>query len=478
MTTPGVTLLTQGAYPHSLGELALLSDQLVCGMPDIEFRILSVAADAHEALMWELPPNVTRVTVVPTSSAPPARHSPRGRRLSELLSRYEDFLLSLLHITPPEHFAHGLYALTEYARSGELSPALRTRSAARILASAWQRTPMADSFTGSILNGARDATELLERTLRPLAAPAPRDGISHAVGGGPAALPGLAARHFENVPLLLTEYGGHLGESHLGHRAARYEWPVKALLLGFRRLLAREAYAKADVITRGGHYERSPGEHGRTVTGRVRTIYNGIDPAAFPAYVPEPRVPTLVWAGRIDPLRDLDTLIRSFALVRSELPQARLRLFGAVPTGGERYHDQCRALADGLGLTDAVTFDGRVADIRTVYAAGSVVLNSAGEGTPSRLIEAMAYGRPTISTAVGGVREVLGDAGLVVPPHDPEAMASAALGLLRDPTRRAALGRAARLRVIERFTLERTVESFRGIYLSLARTRQDPEGTA
>ena len=52
--------------------------------------------------------------------------------------------------------------------------------------------------------------------------------------------------------------------------------------------------------------------------------------AMYPELTDEPAEPTLVWVGRIDPLKDLETLIRAFALVREEVPAARLRLFGPV----------------------------------------------------------------------------------------------------------------------------------------------------
>jgi hypothetical protein len=110
-----------------------------------------------------------------------------------------------------------------------------------------------------------------------------------------------------------------------------------------------------------------------------------------------------------------------------------------------------------------------VADIREAYAAGNVVmLSSISEGFPFTLIEAMSCGRATVSTDVGGVREAVGETGLVVPPRDPAQMAAAALELLRDPARRTAMGEAARLRVINQFTLRQTIDTFRGIYGELA----------
>ncbi|WP_245872144.1 GT4 family glycosyltransferase PelF, partial [Streptomyces alboverticillatus] len=291
--------------------------------------------------------------------------------------------------------------------------------------------------------------------------------------GGLATLPGLVAHHRHGTPFLLTEHGIYLRERYLGFRAEPYRWPVKALMLGLFRMLAVESYRTAALVTPGNRYNRRWEEHGGTPSDRIRTVYNGVDPAAFPPAGPEPEVPTLSWAGRVDPIKGLETLIRAFALVRAEIPDARLRLFGGTPRGGEGYRTACENLAAELGVGDAVTFEGRVEDIRDAYAAGNVVmLSSISEGFPFTLIEAMSCGRATVSTDVGGVREAVGDSGLVVPPRDAPSMARAALTLLRDPGLRARMGEAARLRVIEQFTLRQTISAFRDIYHDLAGLRQ------
>src|SRR6202035_975783 len=97
---------------------------------------------------------------------------------------------------------------------------------------------------------------------------------------------------------------------------------------------------------------------------KIRTIYNGVNPAEFPALDAEPDVPTISWAGRIDPIKDLESLLRAFAVIRADLPAAQLRIFGSPPRGGEPYLARCQALAAELGVADAVTFEGRVAQIR------------------------------------------------------------------------------------------------------------------
>ncbi|KOG39822.1 GT4 family glycosyltransferase PelF [Streptomyces resistomycificus] len=463
-----VTLLTEGTYPHSHGGVSVWCDQLVQGMPDVDFDVVAVTGTGREPVVWDLPPHVSRVLSVPMWGAPPEGRAPRGRARNQLTGAYEQFLTALLDPRAEDGFAPALYAMARAAADGTLSPFLRADRAITVLTALWNRPGLAVRESGPTLHDALTATALLEHALRPLAAPPPESGVAHAVSGGVAVLPGLAALQQHGVPLLLTEHGVYLRERYLGYRTAPYRWPVKAVVLGFFRLLAQETYRKAALITPGNRYNRLWEEEGGADPESIRTVYNGVDPAAFPAAGPEPEAPTLSWAGRVDPIKDLETLIRAFALVRHRHPDARLRLFGGTPRGGEAYRERCEALAAELGHADAVTFEGRVDDIKDAYAAGNVVmLSSISEGFPFTLIEAMSCGRATVSTDVGGVREAVGDTGLVVPPRDPAAMAAAALELLADPGRRRAMGEAARLRVIEQFTLRQTIDTFRSIYREL-----------
>ncbi|MFF4173100.1 GT4 family glycosyltransferase PelF [Streptomyces sp. NPDC001744] len=466
---PRVTLLTEGTYPHSHGGVSVWCDQLVTGMPDIDFDVLAVTGSGREALAWDLPAHVSSVLSVPMWGPAPEGRPARGRTAGRLADAYEKFLTALLDPRAEDGFSPALYALAHAAGDGLLSPFLRGDAALAVLTSVWRRPGLAVREAGPTLHDALTATALLEHALRPLSAPPPATGVAHAVSGGVAVLPGLAALERHGVPLLLTEHGVYLRERYLGYRTAPYRWPVKAVVLGFFRLLAEESYRKASLITPGNRYNRLWEEEGGADPASIRTVYNGVDPAAFPHAGPEPEALTLSWAGRVDPIKDLETLIRSFAIVRDRLPGVRLRLFGGTPRGGEAYRERCEALAADLGQAGAVTFEGRVDDIKDAYAAGNVVmLSSISEGFPFTLIEAMSCGRATVSTDVGGVREAVGDAGLVVPPRDPAAMATAALALLGDPDRRRAMGEAARLRVIERFTLRQTIDTFRAIYHELA----------
>ncbi|NYI08125.1 GT4 family glycosyltransferase PelF [Allostreptomyces psammosilenae] len=503
-----VAMLTEGTYPHAHGGVSVWCDQLVRGLPEHDFHLHALTASGHEQLAWTLPEHVRAVRTQPLwAAAAPGGRPPAGRRRRRYLHHYEALLAALLDPAAEDGFAESLYRLAELARDGGLPALLRSEDALRVLDRLWAArahaggpgasggphpdgTPYPEGGPDAPPVTVRDllaATDLLEHSLRPLTAPWYAPGatpgeepslasadLGHAVSGGLAALPGLLAKRFFGTPLLLTEHGVYLRERYLGYRDAPFTRPVRALLLAFFRLLTVETYRAADAITPGNAYNRRWEERCGADPARIRTVYNGVDPADFPPAGPEPAVPTLSWAGRIDPIKDLVTLLQAFALVREGVPGARLRLFGPTPPGNEPYRDRLVALVRDLDLGGAVTFEGRVPRITDAYAAGGVVvLSSVSEGFPYTLIEAMACGRPTVATDVGGVREAVGDTGLVVPPRSPRALADACTVLLRDAGLRGRLGAAARHRAVGMFTVERAVTAFREIYRDLARPTAD-----
>ncbi|MFH8495037.1 GT4 family glycosyltransferase PelF [Streptomyces coeruleorubidus] len=465
-----VTMLTEGTYPHVHGGVSTWCDQLVKGMPEVDFHLVSLTGSGREPVTWELPPNVYAHTSVPTwGPRPGRRRPPYGRARRRFTETYERFLLSFLDPGSHADFGESLNELAELARDGRLPAALRTESALRSLMWIWTMPHLPTAAARPTVHDALTATDLLEHALRPLGVRIPEESVAHAVSSGLATLPALAARHLDGVPFLLTEHGIYLRERYLGYRRDAQRWPVKAFMLGFYRELNSYGYRAADLITPCNQYNRRWEERGGADADRIRTVYNGVDPAAFPHAGPEPGVPTLSWCGRIDPIKDLETLIRAYAMVRAEIPATRLRLFGPVPPGGEAYRTRLEKLAAELGVTDGLTFEGRITEVWRAYAAGHLVmLSSISEGFPFSIIEAMSCGRTTVSTDVGGVREAVGDTGLVVPPREPEKMAAAALTLLKDDQGRLELGQLSRQRVIDRFTLRRSVDAFRTIYKELA----------
>ncbi|MFI2778577.1 glycosyltransferase [Streptomyces sp. ALB3] len=522
-----IGLLTDGGYPYANGESRLWCDRLVRGLPQHRFDLfaLSRSADQEQQGRVRLPDQVGRVRTAPLwTHEEDVRHAGRPRGLPGRLAtglgrsygrrdrrRFTAHVAALVGAvcagtgTRPAGdrtdsgaatglFTDGLYGLAELAREhGGLRYALRSEATVRIVEAAC-RAP----GTGRTVHGAAVPDHLafvagLERALRPLSLDwYDEDGLGavdlcHAASGGAAALPGLLAKRFFGLPLLVTEYGVPLRAHYLAAPEAPLRAPVRALLANFHGLLASEVYRQAALITPGNTHVRRWQERFGAGRSKLRTVYPGMEAARFAA-VGEgddkggPR--TLVWIGRIEPAKDLTLLLHAFAEVRRAEPDARLRIFGAPVRGGDgdTYLAHCRALAARLFPDEAagphavgagpVTFEEiggpEVPDLAEAYAAGGVVvLSSTVEGFPISLVEAMFCGRATVSTDVGAVVEVVGGTGLVVPPRNPRALADACVALLRDPERRARLGAAARARALELFTVEQNLAAFRGIYLDL-----------
>ncbi len=159
------------------------------------------------------------------------------------------------------------------------------------------------------------------------------------------------------------------------------------------------------------------------------------------------------------PVKRVADVVRAFAKIQRQVP-ARLWLVGEGP---DREH--ALAVAADLGCRSRVEHFGVVDKLERMLPKADLFLSaSETESFGLSMLEAMSCGVPSVSTAVGGVSEVLGRTGLLTPLADSEAMARAALSLLTDPERHAELSRAARTRAIEAFAAEQVIGRYVEIY--------------
>lgn len=457
-----IALLTEGCYPYVTGGVSTWCGQLISGLAEHTFDVVAITGQADEEPRMELPANVGELRPVPLWGwIPPARRIARRHR-TRFLEDVGDFLEAVADSTAPqEQFDAALYLMSDYARQADLSAALRSAEVADALGSAWSSCRSQPLSTLELLA----ALELLEHSLRPLSAPPIHADLCHAVSNGLPSLLALVSKWAYGTPFVMSEHGVYLRERYLAFRAMRCPWPVKAIMLGFFRRLTQTAYAHADVIAPVNVYnQRWQVGHGAH-PDRIVTAFNGVDAGQYPVAQSEPEGPTVSWVGRIDPLKDLVTLVEGFALVRRRVPAARLRLFGPTPRGNEAYEREVREAVGRLGLGGAVSFEGPVSPVSRAYHAGHVVaLTSISEGLPYTIIEAMMCARATVSTDVGGCSEVVGDAGLLVPARDPARLADALVRVLADDGLRADLAVRGRERALTYFRVDQMLTTFRGIY--------------
>lgn len=207
-------------------------------------------------------------------------------------------------------------------------------------------------------------------------------------------------------------------------------------------------------------------------TDKVNVIYNGIDVGPLPDRAARARVRqqlgiderTLVvgTVARLDPVKDLQTLVRALGLPEARRPMTLL----VIGDGPERR--QLEAAARDAGVASFVRFLGHRDDARDLLAGCDVYANSSiSEGISLTVLEAMAAGLPVVATRVGGTPEIVDPScGRLVPSRDPASLAATLSELGADPSLRCALGRAARARVEQRFTLDRMIAEYRDAYYS------------
>jgi len=224
-----------------------------------------------------------------------------------------------------------------------------------------------------------------------------------------------------------------------------WSWLVGGRWAPLYRRIERILASRCDVIVAVSEKEAVEGHAVLGAAGdRIMVIPNGVDRAHFSpdgaCADRDPGTPLIVCVGRLSEQKGQDVAIRALALLRD--PSTRLRLVGGDSQGGERA--RLHALAASLGVDDRIGWRGHLADTAPeLRAADLVIAPSRWEGMSLVLLEAMACGAALVVTDVSGT-EAVGDAGVIVPPGDPQALAAAIDELLEDAPRRRQLGRAAR----------------------------------
>lgn len=224
-------------------------------------------------------------------------------------------------------------------------------------------------------------------------------------------------------------------------------------------------------------------EHEGCPAAKVRVIPNGVDVDRFCLRQPNPALrrelglpegaPVAAIVAALRPEKHHELFLRSAALIRRDVPDARFLIVGDGPRREVLEH-----LAAGLALGDAARFLGTRQDIPEILSLVDVlVLTSHMEANPVSILEAMASEKPVVATRVGSVPETVleGKTGCLVAPGAAGEVAARVVELFRDPLRARALGRAGRQHVLAHWSIQRMVQGYQdligGIYQGKCRAR-------
>jgi glycosyltransferase involved in cell wall biosynthesis len=461
----------------------------------VDFTLMSLVSDPHRQPLYELPPNVREFIPVPLWGVRAAQELDRtltfgkirhGRRVTTedevahaFAPLFRQFLVEYLSdCYNPAYIASLIHRLHRYFISHDFDLAMRARSTWEVfveVTSTWfprvaakAGYPEAEFSVAEVASGLQWLYHLFFAISRPL----PKVDVVHAAMAGTCTLVAVCSKLEHGAAYMLTEHGVYLREAYLYESGQAGSLFLKMLRLTFARRITELSYHHADQISPCCDYNQRWELRMGAQPERIRTIRYGVDPDGFaPAGKRAGEAPAVVvWVGRINPLKDLDTLIRAAALVRDQRPDIEFQLYGSATSEDEAYYQDILALRDEFNLADTVLFKGYVSKPVVAFNRGDVVvLSSISEALPFSIMEAMLCAKPVVATAVGGVPEEVGACGHVVEPRNPRLMADAILDLMNDPERCMTLGQAAREKAMREFSLQQSSRAHYASYVRLAK---------
>ena len=463
-----VLMTTEGTYPYNHGGVSTWCSGLVNGLADVAWQVLPIMAGAARHRAALCPPEVELLPCIEIWSGPPG-----GWRLTRPPRE---------GATLPGELAAGLLAWNGDHEALIDSLVWCRRHADRVR-SAFRSHSGWESFVaalGSILAerpaGVAAAPEIALADVSMLyhalywvattaAAPTPRTDLLLATAAGWSGIPALVHKALHGTPILLVEHGVYVREAYLsatnadpGHRFATTR---------LARGLARAAYASADLINpvqeANSGWELALG----VPPQRLRTVSNGMASHAEPT--PPPRIGRVVSIGRLDPLKDIHTLLRVAEEVVRLVPEAHFIHYGPYRRPEDTtYGRSCQALFERLELGTRFRFHGFVGDINAAIAEADVIaMTSISEGFPMSILEAMAQARPVVASSVGGIPGVLRGCGYIAPPGDVHGLATGIATLLQNPGLSAALGQRGRRRLERKYGEAGILAEYRSLFAEL-----------
>lgn len=243
---------------------------------------------------------------------------------------------------------------------------------------------------------------------------------------------GRIAAWLARVPVRVHTYHGHVFHGYFGRRKTQLFLWLERFTAGISDRLITISPGLIDELSTT--YRVAPAEKFVNVPLGLELRpfadtprHQGIVRAQFAI---SPNAPLIGSVGRIVPIKNHALFLDMARRVKQQRPDAHF-----VIVGDGELRAAVQAQADSLGLRDSVTFTGFVQDLKPVYSdMDALVISSDNEGTPVSILEALAAGVPVVSTAVGGVPDLLqhGAYGRLTPPGDSDALADAVLAALAE----------------------------------------------
>lgn len=474
----------EGTYPYVTGGVSTWADLLVREIKNIDFTLIPILMHPFVKLKFEIPANVVKIINVPLWGTEEPVEYIREMEFSKIyeskiqtLDRSHIDVLKPIFVEVLDHIfrkkddldalGDRLYEFYEHFRVYDYYETFRSWTF-------W------DMYKQYILEHYKDETEdiptvfdmieglrYLYRFFISLLPDLPEAHIYHSSAAAFCGLSCIIAKKKYNSKFLLTEHGVYIREQYLA--ASRNQMPIrtKEFMVGLITMVSKLNFHYADIISPVCDYNARWEIKWGAKSSKIYTIYNGIDTLRFQKTLVEKNErPTVVMVARIDPLKDIETFIKTADLVRKEIPNVLFKLYG--PTLDKKYYQECLDTIDELEVQENFEFAGLTDNPPAAYNEGDVVmLTSISEAFPFVVIEAMACEKVVVSSDVGGTKEVLEGYGFVVKPKDYQEFADKVIYILQNKDIADQMGLEAREHILNGFTIEDMVDNYNAMYKDL-----------
>ncbi|OHB18593.1 MAG: hypothetical protein A2666_01320 [Parcubacteria group bacterium RIFCSPHIGHO2_01_FULL_47_10b] len=479
-----ILLTTEGTFPFVRGGVGGWCRDLITGLgEDCDFYVHALTTPAHEKYSYELPENIRVLTSISLWGSKDSIRQHQNETISQRkISRREPFNASIAD----DQFLEPLFYLFDptvdvYKQSGALLRALES------ITTYFQIYDYMQTFQSEIvwerfatyfdtvatpekatLFDIRNALTTLSHLCFVFAIDFP-EGIDyiHATAAGWSGIHAIAAKIRTGKPLFLTEHGVYLREQLFFLRENNgYSPALRSFFQFLVHRIVQLNYLCADIVIPVCEFNARWERYLQVPEEKIQVIHNGV-------YIPDQNQggethvlsgkPAINVVSAIYPLKDIKTIIHAARLIKDELPDVQIRIFGAIKSPD--YFRMCAQLIKGVGVEDTVSIYGVVDDVRERFRPGDIFLQtSLSEGLPYGILEAMSERQAIVSTAVGGIPEALSDCGLYIPTKSPKEVAETCLLLCKNPELRTIFANCAYHRVQQYFHLEQMVDAYRQLY--------------
>jgi len=463
-----ICMIAEGSYPYITGGVSSWIHTLIQSMPEHEFVIYAIGAEEKQRgkFKYALPDNLTEVHEVFLDTY--LQDEFKWGRDIQLTEAQKQSIKALIGGSRDIDWSMFFPALrnakvesvTDFLSSQDFFDLL-----GEICVEKYAHVPFTEMFW--------TVRSMLLPLFQIVRHPVPEADLYHSVSTGYAGVLGSMGKFLFRKPFLLTEHGIYSRERE--EEIIKSDWVkgyFKDLWIDYFYALSKCAYQSADqVITLFNRNKEIEIELG-CAEGKISIIPNGVqaeDFAGIPGKDPDDPHVNVGALVRVVPIKDIKTMLQSFALVKREVPNAKFYVMGPYEEDYE-YYSECVSLVDALRLEDVV-FTGNVDIKQYIGKMDMLALTSISEGQPLAVLEGMAAGKPFVTTDVGSCKELLygvddrfGKAGMIASVMNYEQIGQLLVYLSKNDKIRKQMGENGLARVQHLYSKKQFIEQYKALY--------------